>query len=401
MIEKSKGHKTKQFIFMGTIMAIIMAIIMIGSTVLSHNNEEPKKKIVNLPKIKYENGKVTERDSFKKTYGRDLVLLQQQVEQQRQELKILQEKNKVALEKQPTVKNFLGKPIKQQNSLSINVPPPSKENDSIKPTVVKYSVQNDNIYISNDNDNDNESNITSQNIKSDINNVTNTTANTVTNTTKKKKKDRVKIPAGSFIKGVLLNGIDAPTSSNASGNPYPVAIRFIDKSILPNDFKADIKDCVAIAGGYGELSSERAIIRVDKVSCVKEDGTILESKGNSVGYVTGEDGKVGLEGEVVSKQGAMIARAMASSFFSGISDVLKNANQPSTAIASNGSTVTPSINTGNAMKIGMYSGLSGATSKLSDFYLKLNDQMFPVVEIAVGRSCDIIFNKKLILEEVE
>jgi conjugal transfer pilus assembly protein TraB len=396
MLEKSQKYKLRQILFTITVFAIVMAIIMLGSSFLSNEKRENIKE-VHLPKVKYEDRKEVEERSFKKTYGEELVLLKRQLNEQKQEIKSLK-KQKEQEKLQSKKKNFLGKPLSNANTLSINVPPPSSIQNKldIKPTVVKYSIMNDNIYISSktnskipSNSNINNKMVNAVSVKDDKN----------ISDQKDKIKKSIKIPAGSFIKGVLLNGIDAPTASNAKGNPHPVAIRFIDKSILPNNFKADIKDCVAIAGGYGELSSQRAIIRVDKVSCVKEDGTVLTSKGNSIGYVTGEDGKVGLEGEVISRQGAIIARAMAADFFSGISGVLKQANQPQTAIAQNGTTSTPTIKTDEAMKVGLFSGLSGATSKLSDFYLKLNDQMFPVVEIAVGRTCDIIFNKTLILEE--
>lgn len=68
----------------------------------------------------------------------------------------------------------------------------------------------------------------------------------------------------------MLNGLDAPSSGAAKSSPHPVAIQIIDKSILPNKFRADIKDCVAIGSGYGELSSDRAILRVENLSCVKK-----------------------------------------------------------------------------------------------------------------------------------
>jgi conjugal transfer pilus assembly protein TraB len=167
---------------------------------------------------------------------------------------------------------------------------------------------------------------------------------------------------------------------------------------LPNKFKADIKECVAIGSGYGELSSDRAILRVENLSCVKKDGTSITSKGSSIGYVTGEDGKIGLSGRVVSKQGAILARALVAGFAEGMSKVFTQSNTY-VATSATGTISTPDPN--KAFESSMFGGGAEASKKVAEYYLKLNDEMFPIVEIAVGRKCDIIFTKPIIFEEVK
>ena len=44
-----------------------------------------------------------------------------------------------------------------------------------------------------------------------------------------KKPKQIIVPAGSFVKGRLLNGLDAPSSGAAKSSPHPVAIQIIDK----------------------------------------------------------------------------------------------------------------------------------------------------------------------------
>jgi conjugal transfer pilus assembly protein TraB len=80
----------------------------------------------------------------------------------------------------------------------------------------------------------------------------------------------------SFTRGVLLGGLDAPTGGQSQTNPHPILIRLSDNSVLPNRFRAEYRECFVIAAGYGDISSERAYLRTESLSCVRADGTALE-----------------------------------------------------------------------------------------------------------------------------
>ena len=92
----------------------------------------------------------------------------------------------------------------------------------------------------------------------------------------------------------------------------PALLRVEKEAILPNRFTSDIKDCFVLVSGHGDLSSERAFLRGEYLSCVRNDGAVLETKFPS--YVVGEDGKAGMKGRLVSKQGQMIARTLIAGF---------------------------------------------------------------------------------------
>ena len=124
-------------------------------------------------------------------------------------------------------------------------------------------------------------------------------------------RDRV-----SFTRGTLLGGLDAPTGGQSQSNPHPVLIRLSDNSVLPNRFRAEYRECFVIAAGYGDISSERAYLRTESLSCVRTDGATLEVK--IQGSVYGEDGKVGMRGRLVTKQGQMLANALLAGVVSGI-----------------------------------------------------------------------------------
>ena len=126
------------------------------------------------------------------------------------------------------------------------------------------------------------------------------------------------IPAGSIITGTIITGGDFPTGRGSYENPTPTLIRIQKEAILPNKFTSDIRECFLLVGGRGELSSERAKLRGEVLSCVRRDGAVIETKLNS--YVVGEDGKEGVKGRLVSKQGQMIARTLVAGFASGMAE---------------------------------------------------------------------------------
>lgn len=377
MLAKFKSEKFKSFIFMATLTVLLITVGMISSALVSDvaTQEDPKKKAVSDVVIQYDNAVKVEENSFKQTYGDKLNML----EQNNQELSknIAEIMSMLNEQKQtPSINSFTNDTAPQvnQNQAFSNFEPPKVEEPKPIKTVPVTS-----------------------------------TLTIIADPIKDEKKEEVKdkelkkpkqiiVPAGSFVKGRLLNGLDAPSSGAAKSSPHPVAIQIIDKSILPNKFRADIKDCVAIGSGYGELSSDRAILRVENLSCVKKDGTSITSKGSSIGYVTGEDGKIGLSGRVVSKQGAILARALVAGFAEGMAKVFTQSNTY-VATSANGTVSTPDPN--KAFESSMYGGASEASKKVAEYYLKLNDEMFPIVEIAVGRKCDIIFTKPIIFEEVK
>lgn len=211
------------------------------------------------------------------------------------------------------------------------------------------------------------------------------------------KRKKIEIPSGSFMSGVLLSGIDAPTGGKAQTSPHPVLIKVVNMAKLPNKFKANLKECHILGSGYGDLSSERAYIRVEKIACMTTDGRAVEKggKGGSIGYVTGEDGKTGLSGRVVSKQGAILARTLAAGFLEGVSKSFQNSSM-TYSVQPTGSVATPDPN--DTLKVGLMGGAGEASKKLADFYMKLANEMFPIVEISAGRKVDVVLLDKVSFE---
>ncbi|HZX83277.1 MAG TPA: TraB/VirB10 family protein, partial [Reyranella sp.] len=193
----------------------------------------------------------------------------------------------------------------------------------------------------------------------------------------------------SFTRGILLGGLDAPTGGQSQSNPHPVLIRLSDNSVLPNQFRGDYRECFVIAAGYGDISSERAYLRTENLSCVRNDGATLEIR--IQGSVYGEDGKVGMRGRLVTKQGQMLANALLAGVVSGIGQGLSTAN--TTYSTSALGTIASADNNADAYRAGLGQGVGKALDRLAQYYIKLAENTFPVIEVDAGRQIDVVITK--------
>ncbi|WP_128002274.1 TrbI/VirB10 family protein [Piscinibacter defluvii] len=192
----------------------------------------------------------------------------------------------------------------------------------------------------------------------------------------------------SFTRGQLIGGLDAPTGGQSQSNPHPVLIRLSDNSVLPNRYRAEYRECFVIGAGYGDISSERAYIRTELLSCIRTNGDPLEVK--IQGSIFGEDGKVGMRGRLVTKQGQMLANALLAGVVSGIGQGFSQANTTYSTSAL-GSVATASG--GDAYRAGIGSGVGKALDRLAQYYIKLAEQTFPIIEVDAGREIDVVLTK--------
>ncbi len=191
----------------------------------------------------------------------------------------------------------------------------------------------------------------------------------------------IEIPAGSIIQSVLLTGLDAPTGIQASAAPVPVLMRIKAEAIMPNYALGDIRECHLLGAAYGELASERVNIRGETVSCILADNSAVE--GSVKFFVTGEDGKNGLKGRLVTRAGRMISGAVAASLTQGLIGALSDT---SNAVTVSGLQGTQS---------GAISGAQDGFDMISEYYLDLAEETFPVIEVTNNRWVDVVLTEGL------
>ncbi len=205
------------------------------------------------------------------------------------------------------------------------------------------------------------------------------------------------VVAGSYAKAVLTSGVVVSTATSTQGNPQPILMRLADGGTMPRGWKSHLKDAVIIGSCYGDLSSERALCRMHKLSLVEKDGRTVEREVE--GWIVGEDGAPGLRGKVVDKAGAVAREAFLTGILSGMSNFLKFEAQSSVY------PVTPfgqthALKPQDALKGGMGQGASSALDKLAEFSIKRAESMQPVIVVNPGRVVDVVFKTGFDLKDL-
>ncbi|EEM6545583.1 hypothetical protein DA616_18230 [Salmonella enterica subsp. enterica serovar Dublin] len=182
--------------------------------------------------------------------------------------------------------------------------------------------------------------------------------------------------------------MDAPTSQGARRDPFPSTLRIQKEAILPNRFRADVRECFLIVSGYGDLSSERAYLRGETFSCVRDDGGVIEAKLDS--YAVGEDGKAGVRGRVVSKQGQIIAKSLMAGFLGGVSEAFDVNPVPVVSTNPGSNTQYQSVFSDQMLQGAAVKGASKALDRIAQFYIDMAEGIFPVIEVDAGRQVDFL-----------
>ena len=217
---------------------------------------------------------------------------------------------------------------------------------------------------------------------------------------KKDKKDvEDYVTSGAFARSVLLTGVVAETGTDAAGTPQPILLRLVDFGIFSKGYLTpQIKEAVIIGSCYGNISSERAICRLETLSLVNNQGDIVERPVE--GWLIGEDGRPGIKGEVVDKASDVTRMAVLNGILGGIAGFFQNQASagiyPISPIAGQAKALTGM----DALKSGASSGVGNALQKLADYAIKRAEQMSPVIVVGAGRTIDVVFKKGFQLKDV-
>jgi len=173
----------------------------------------------------------------------------------------------------------------------------------------------------------------------------------------------VRLPIGSTVTGELMTGAFA---TKVSGDALPVLVQLRSAYTGPNDTEIPLEDCLLIGKATADLSSVRARVEAVSLSCVLPDGTAFERAVR--GYLTGEDGTLGVPGRWEFRSGRWLANllsAMGTAAVGAYADV-------AIADALAGANILGSVST------------SDTAERLQEFFLQRAEEILPVVWVESG-----------------
>lgn len=192
------------------------------------------------------------------------------------------------------------------------------------------------------------------------------------------------IPAGTYVKAVLLNGLDISAGVSSQANPQPVLLRLVDLGSMPNHAKSKLKDCRVIAAAHGELSNERVNMRLETLSCVQDDGRVIEIPVS--GFVNGLDGKNGIRGKVVLRDAEVLKRGFMGGLLSGLGKA---------SLASKSSPLMGTLPGNGSLDLFRQAGSEGASDAfelMAKYNIQRAEQYQPVLQISAGVEVDVVFH---------
>lgn len=200
------------------------------------------------------------------------------------------------------------------------------------------------------------------------------------------------IPSGSFAKSMLIEGADANASVTGNESTVPMQLRLTGKVEMPNSKTYDLTGCFVGLEAWGDVSSERAIVRTRNISCLKHGATIDQPIAGHVSFM----GKNGIKGEVVMRNGKILGWAWGAGFVDGIGEGVQSAAQPAVGLGA-----TASLGAADVLKMGVGGGASKAAQTLSDYYIKRAEQYHPVIPIGAGNEVTVVFQDGFQLKTIE
>lgn len=213
------------------------------------------------------------------------------------------------------------------------------------------------------------------------------------------KDSKYYIPKTTYVSGYLLGGLAVSTAMSApESDTTPVVMRVTQRGNLPKNFSVDISTCRIYGSGYGNLSSERAVVRLEEMICT-DPKTDLITTTSVAGILYGDDGANGIKGAVVSTGSKHIQSALIGGIISGLSQSAKG--QEAMTISPIGVASASKQTIVDMLKKGAFAGAGNAAEKAADYFLKLAESVSPILHVPAGVRVQAMFIKGFHMGELK
>ena len=191
--------------------------------------------------------------------------------------------------------------------------------------------------------------------------------------------DWVRLPSGSLVTGELITGAFA---TRTRGDALPVLMKLRSAYSGPNETEVPLEGCLLIGKATADLQSVRARVEAVSLSCVLPDGAAFERQVR--GYLTGEDGTLGVPGRWEFRTGRWLANLFSSlgTATAGVFGDVFVARE----LGATGGLVLGDI------------GTSDAVQRIQQFFLERAEEIVPVVWIESGTPVYLVMLEGLTIE---
>lgn len=191
------------------------------------------------------------------------------------------------------------------------------------------------------------------------------------------------IPPLGFIKGTLLNGVDALAGG---GTPTPSLVRLEGRYKTAMNSTVILEGCFMLVEFEGDISTERAKGKPSRMTCVYPDQGAVTYDVN--GYVVdAKDGLEGVPGIFFEGDSGRIALSIAAQFAAGVADVVQQ-SQTTTSVSADGN-ATSSL-TGNEGQAAAAGGVSSSLDRLTDYLIERAERISPFIRIDALRKIHVV-----------
>ncbi len=192
----------------------------------------------------------------------------------------------------------------------------------------------------------------------------------------------------------MITGAYAPAFDSGEEEPLPVLLQAEGDILIANDDSQTVDKCFFIGTAKGNMNSQTADIRLVKLSCSVADGS-KKIEGNISGWVIGENGIPGVQGELLHKNGAWLSKTFVAGFLQTFASAFGNTDTTDIYIGDSGNNnnnknAKLGTSVSNNAQSAAAGGLSTVFGKLGDYYIKMAEQIFPVIEVKGGRTVNIL-----------
>ncbi|PIJ50025.1 hypothetical protein BL250_08830 [Erwinia sp. OLTSP20] len=201
------------------------------------------------------------------------------------------------------------------------------------------------------------------------------------------------VPTGAFSDAIVIEGADANASVRGENNLVPMQFKLKGEAHLPgNQRLGRLNNCFVTAAAWGDISSEHAVVQLQRLSCIIDGKHIDQTVKGHVAFY----GKNGIKGVPVMRNGKILGLAFTAGALGGLGNSVSQVGQTAVGIGA-----TANISGGEVARGAIGGGVSKAADKLADYYIERAEQYHPIIPIGAANRVEVVFIEGFKAEFIE